>query len=263
MEKMPFQIVPDMDHIEQSIELSLEYGTLFEYNDFMMPSVLDDEEKCREIIQFYRNLGRDCSQDTMHGAFLDIIIHSSDSLIRAASEKRVYQSMKIAEALGLRGIVFHTGLIANFHAAYYEEQWLDMNREFWTRVLRDFPNQEIYIENMFEEEGRLCASLGEAMKSESRFGLCLDYAHASAFGDSEKADCWFRESIPYIKHIHINDNDLLDDLHLPVGDGKIDWMKFKDLLSESCLQASVLIEMKGYEAQKKSLEYLKKAGILQ
>lgn len=259
---MLFEIIPDIHNIEQSMELSLEYGVAFEYNDFMMPHVLDREEECERRICFYKNLERDRTEDTLHGAFLDIVIHSTDSLIREASETRVYQSMRIAEALGVRGVVFHTGLIAHFHASYYEERWLDKNVRFWTKVLKDFPDQEIYIENMFEENGRLCKALGEAMKEEPRFGLCLDYAHASAFGDPGEIDRWFRQVAPYVRHMHINDNDLQDDLHLAVGDGRIGWKQFEELLSESRIQASVLIEVKGYEAQKKSLEYLRRLGIL-
>lgn len=262
MERMLFEIVPDIHNIEQSMELSLEYDAVFEYNDFMMPHVLDQEEECERRMHFYKSLGRDRSRDTLHGAFLDIVIHSTDSLIQKASEKRVYQSMKIAEALGVRGVVFHTGLIAHFHASYYEKRWLDKNVKFWTRVLKDFPNQEIYIENMFEEDGRMCAALGEAMKTEHRFGLCLDYAHALAFGGKDVIEQWFYETMPYVKHMHINDNDLQDDLHLPIGEGRIDWDQFERLIRQYDSRPSVLIEVKGYEAQKKSLEYLKRMDIL-
>ena len=56
--------------------------------------------------------------------------------------------------------------------------------------------------------------------------------------------------------LHINDNDLKNDLHLPLGTGQIDWRAFDDLLRENQVEASVLIEVNGYEAQKKSLAYM-------
>lgn len=262
MDKLLFEIIPNLHHIEQSLELAEIYDVGFEYNDFMMPHILDQEQVCRDRILFYKNLGRNRSQDTLHGAFLDIVLHSTDDLIRKVSEKRVYQTMQIAEELGVRGVVFHTGLIGNFHAGYYTERWLDLNVKFWMKTLEDFPHTEVYLENMFDEEADRCIMLAEAMASEPKFGLCLDYAHAMAFGRRQDGDSWFRQAAPYVKHMHINDNDLKDDLHLPVGDGCIDWTQFASLLEECRPKASVLVEVSKYSAQKKSLEYLRAMGLV-
>ena len=60
---------------------------------------------------------------------------------------------------------------------------------------------------------------------------------------------------------YINDNDTKDDLHNPVGTGMIDWQNFDRLIRENEIQSSVLIEVKGYENQKKSLEYMKQREI--
>ena len=38
-------IIPKRDNIEESLRLSKEYNANFEYNDFFLPFVLDDEEK--------------------------------------------------------------------------------------------------------------------------------------------------------------------------------------------------------------------------
>ena len=74
-------------------------------------------------------------------------------------------------------------------------------------------------------------------------------------------ETWVRELAPYIRHMHINDNDLKADLHQPVGDGRIDWQKFHRLMQQYQVTSSVLVEVKGYEAQKKSLEYLRRFGV--
>ena len=62
--------------------------------------------------------------------------------------------------------------------------------------------------------------------------------------------------------MHINDNNLKDDLHLPVGRGRIDWQQFRNLVEKYQVNASVLLEVKGFEAQKESLEYIRKNHIL-
>ena len=41
-------IIPQRDNMEESLRLSKEYNANFEYNDFFLPFVLDDEEKRRK-----------------------------------------------------------------------------------------------------------------------------------------------------------------------------------------------------------------------
>lgn len=76
-----------------------------------------------------------------------------------------------------------------------------------------------------------------------------------------KGEEWIKTLAPYIRRIHINDNDLINDLHLTVGDGCLDWKEYDRLIRKYRVEASVLVELNGYEAQKKSLEYMKQHGI--
>jgi len=50
----------------------------------------------------------------------------------------------------------------------------------------------------------------------------------------------------YVKHIHLNDNDGIQDLHLPVGEGKMDWKILNEKKLFAC-DPSVLIEVSGME----------------
>lgn len=70
-----------------------------------------------------------------------------------------------------------------------------------------------------------------------------------------------RTLAPFIRHMHINDNDLHDDLHRSIGNGSIDWNVFNNLILQYEIDSSVLVEVNGYEAQKTSLEYLKRNHI--
>lgn len=247
-------VIPDREDLERSLALIREYDGAFEYNDFWQPQVLDDPGRQEELISFYAKRRTDFSGDTMHGAFLDVTIHSEDSLIREISEKRVYQSMDIAKRMGLRGVVFHTGILAGFRMEYYLKHWLTENVRFFTQLAEKYPDQEIFMENMFDEVPLELALLAEEMKPVKNFGICLDYAHGAV--TSCPGQQWVERLAPYIRHMHINDNDTKSDLHLPVGDGQIDWQEYHRLMHQYQVDASVLIEVKGYEAQKKSLEYL-------
>ena len=124
-------IIPDRNDIENFLQLAKENDCAFEYNDFFLPEVLDDPKKQEEIIEFYAKYRSDFSRDTMHGAFLDVTIHSSDRLIREASELRIHQSMEIAKRMGLKGVVFHTGKLAGFNVESYLKLWHETNLRFF------------------------------------------------------------------------------------------------------------------------------------
>ena len=147
------EIIPDRNDIERTLKLAEEYGAVFEYNDFMVPPQTEDADKRRETVAFYRSLGRDLSQDTLHGAFLDITVHSQDPWIRRVSGKRIYQSMETAEELGVRGVVFHTGLLRDYREKSYLENWLETNAAFWEKVLEDFPGRD--HDSLFVQRGHL------------------------------------------------------------------------------------------------------------
>lgn len=249
-------IIPDRNRIEETLELAEDYHAVFEYNDFFHPVVLDDKRKIDELISFYIKQPRDRSRDTMHGAFLDITIHSEDSMIRQASEHRIRQSMEIAHDMGLRGVVFHTGRLYGFRDGQYLKNWLNVNEAFFCGLLQEYPEQQIYMENMFDEAPDILAQLAKRLEHEPRFGVCLDYAHAAVTNIA--GEQWVEALAPYIRHIHINDNDKVSDLHQEIGTGKLDWQAFDSQMRRFQVKASVLIEMKDLGRQRRSIEYLKK-----
>lgn len=248
-------IIPDRNHIGESLRLAEEYHAAFEYNDFFMPDVLDDSKMIQELIRFYQGLGRDMSKDTLHGAFLDVTVHSEDRLIREASIHRMRQSMEIAQELGVRGVVFHTGRIANFLEPSYIANWKKKNAACIRELLKQYPCQEIWMENMFDEAPDILVEFAKELEDEERFGICLDYAHAALTGvDNER---WVQQLAPYIRHMHINDHDGKNDLHWEIGCGSTDWKAYEEQMKRYQIHAGVLIEMNQTEHQRGSLEYLK------
>lgn len=252
-------LIPDKTNREESLKLLKENQAAYEYNDFFLPDILENKKKQQEIIQYYAKLCSDFSRDTMHGAFLDVTVHSTDKKIREISELRVRQSMDIAKEMGLRGVVFHTNRIHGFRDAAYLKNWKEANHKFFATICEEYPEQQIFMENMFDEAPDILADLAEAMKDCGNFGVCLDYAHGAISGTA--ADEWIKVLAPYIKHMHINDNDLTNDLHQAVGAGQIDWKRLVQQIKKYQIQASVLVEVSGIEKQKDSLEYMKKEHI--
>ena len=253
--KRSWLIIPEFDKREAFCELAYEYNAAFEYNDFFMPSVYGDEEEVKRRIKAYCSLDRDCSKDTLHGAFLDMASFSDDPFMAEYSKKRMRQSMEIAKELGAKGVVFHSGLVRGVTSETYISNWLKRQGEFFRGLCREFPGLEIYLENTQEETPEFFLRMKEEMQECARFGFCLDYAHANI--SRTKPQEWVKAVGENIIHMHINDNDGNCDLHQVPGKGIIDWKQFGEETKE-IEKVSVLIEVTGLECQKKALEYLTK-----
>lgn len=251
--------VPNWEEIEAYLDFSKQYNAGFEYNEFYNPDLLDRTEDLKRLICDYKGLGRDLSLDTLHGAFLDISINSSDKRIQKACRYRVEQSMEIASELGVKAVIFHTNYIVNFHLASYEKEWLYRNESYWRKLLEKYQGLEIYIENMFDVSPRLLSCLAKSMADEPRFGVCYDFAHGNISGLCQEE--WIRQLSPYIRHIHINDNNGFEDSHKAVGDGTIPWELFGTFMEKIEGMPSVLIEVGGMEKLEKSIWYMKQKGM--
>lgn len=251
--KRNWLIVPDFEQREASAKLAEEYNAGFEYNDFFLPKVYEDEEEIKRRIAGYKALDRDTSNDTLHGAFLDVVISSDDAFIAEYSKKRLRQSMEIGRELSVKGVVFHSGLVPGVTSPTYLNNWVARQEAFYRELCGDYPKLTVYLENTQEDSPKLLLPLIERMSDCKNFKVCLDYAHAAI--SKTPVEDWVDVLGPYIAHMHVNDNDLRADLHQIPGEGKIDWWKYA-LLTAGIKESSVLIELGGLERQRQALEYL-------
>ena len=128
-------------------------------------------------------------------------------------------------------------------------------------MLEENQDVNIYLENMFDTTPDILEQLSEGLKHHLNYGMCLDYAHASI--SKVKPEIWAKQLGKYVKHIHINDNDGISDLHLAWGEGNIDRQTFYNCYEKYMKEASVLIETNSYENIIRSLDLLEKEGFLQ
>lgn len=252
-------IIPRLDEINASLELCEKYGLGFEYNDFFMPKILDNQALCDDLIERYKNenLPEFC---TLHGAFFDVIPFSPDEKIREISDLRIRQSLDVAQKIGAKAVIFHTNYNPFLNAPAYVSSWTEQNSAYWSGILGEFSDVNIYLENMFDTAPDIMETLAENLKSHANFGICLDYAHAALTAVSQRE--WVEKLGRFVKHIHINDNDLISDLHSAIGEGKIDWSEFYDLYDKFMTGASILIETTPLPNQRKSLEKLSADGFI-
>jgi len=252
---MQLYFIPDAKNPEGSAAFSKEQDVLFEYNDFIFPDMLDDTRGVEERIALYKSLGRDTSRDTMHGAFFDVTVFSFDAKIRETSRLRLHQSMEIAKALGLRGVVFHGNYLPFLKGERYDANWLSYTEEAFRELACAYPGTEILMENMFEETPELLGKLADRMQDVNNFGICLDYAHALL--GSREGGTWFSALSRHIRHIHVNDHCFAGDAHMVPGEGLTDWEEFFWLKKNYAPDASVHCEVAGLEAARKGIAFLK------
>ncbi len=252
-------IIPDRNNLADTMKLAEKYSLGFEYNDFYMPAVLDSAEQINSIVSEYKkiNLPDYC---TLHGAFFDVIPFSPDPKIRKISVLRIEQSIAVAEKTGAKAVVFHTNYNPFLNSKAYIRSWISENIAFWSGILENHSNVFIYLENMFDTTPDIMCELAENLSRYSNFGICLDYAHASLSKVNPKE--WAAVLGKYVKHIHINDNDLISDLHLAWGNGKIDRNSFYSCYEQYMNNASVLIETASAENKLRSLEQLEADGFI-
>ncbi len=240
--------------IEEYKALAREYNVGFEVNDFYHPDALENQDEMNRLIALYQKNGLP-EGSTMHGAFFDIVVFSYDPRIREISELRMEQSMKVAVRLGAKGVVFHTNYSPMLSGEEYDKRAVELTSRYMECLLKRYPDTEIYLENMFDTDPELMIAISERLSAYGNYGVCFDYAHASI--SHSPMELWVQGLSPYIKHVHINDNDFRKDQHLAVGDGQINWGQFMKYRERYFYDSSILIETTSPENQRRSLEYLK------
>ena len=252
-----FLIVPDVDNMEGIAELANKYKLGFEYNDFFIPDVLDNEERQEKIHSVYAAVEKP-EMCTLHGAFFDVIPFSADEQIKKLSLQRIEQSIEHAKKLGAKAVVFHTNYNPFLNSKTYVSNWVKTNVEVWGDILENNSDIQIYLENMFDTTPDILSALAKELSKYDNFGICLDYAHAALSKVAPEA--WARELSPYIRHIHINDNDLISDLHQAWGDGSIDRQSFYKCYHKYMSEATILIETTSVPNIRRSLDVLMADG---
>jgi len=246
-----YYVIPNIEELDKYLDLSKKYNLGFEYNEFYDPALLDNNKSLNEAINVYQKLGR--TNDTLHGVFYDITLDSSDDKIAKISYDRVKSSLDIASKLKCKGVVFHTNYITWMKSKLYRDNWVNKHKEIYLKLIEEYKDLEIYVENMFDLDPYLLGQLMSEINHE-RIGVCLDIAHASI--SNIKIEEWFRVLGKYIKHIHINDNDKIVDSHLELGKGIIDYKEAYKFINELPNDVSILIEIKDYNKTINSIKYL-------
>jgi sugar phosphate isomerase/epimerase len=181
---------------------------------------------------------------TMHAPFADINIASPSKMLRSAYMKRLKQSLIAADALDAKVWVFHPGARTGITQFYPGAEW-KQNTESIQELyaVAEEHGVNIAFENLPGKYWFLMNSPGDFNRfykeTNLPIGIVLDLGHANLEGQIEP---FFNQLADKIIHVHASDNHGLDDEHLGVGFGTIDYGWFAETLKKLDYNHCVVVE---------------------
>lgn len=160
---------------------------------------------------------------------------------------KLLQVLSIMPELGMSLLTIHLWM----DSRYVSKQTIAYKIGFLQRLVEKAQTSglTVCIENLSEH----ASDLAEAFASVPHLNLTLDLGHAELLS-SENTSFGFLERFPdRIKHIHLHDNfggfSAEDDLHLPVGEGRIDFEKIFKKLHEADYEGTITLELRPAEIE--------------
>jgi sugar phosphate isomerase/epimerase len=181
---------------------------------------------------------------SVHAPFADINIASPSKNMLNASMKRLKQSMVYTNMLDAKLWVFHPGAKTGIGQFYPGADWKQNNESI--QELYDKAEEygiNIALENLPAKYYFFMSKPDEFLRfyreTNLPIGIVMDVGHAHLEGQIEP---FFNMLADKIVHIHASDNNGLDDQHLGIGEGKIDYNWFQQTLKKMGYDKSVIIE---------------------
>lgn len=211
------------------------YGLGLEVTEFCTAARLEQDEALPAV----RVQTADVPCRWLHAPFAELSPASIDPRVLAVTKLRYRQALQAADALDIHRLVIHSGFLP---MVYFPEWFLDRSVEFWRAFLQTVPeNWIIALENVMESGPELLVEIVRQV-DDPRLGLCLDLGHANTRVSQLPPPAWVEPMRPWLKHVHLHNNDGDWDLHQPLGVGTVPMAQCLDLLLETCPAADYTIE---------------------
>ena len=193
----------------------------------------------------------------LHGPWMNLSLGSDDPEIQRLTAQRLNQALEFCSRLGTKHMVIHSG----FHPTYHrdvEEEWVATAIKNMSGVLKIAEDLKIVlsIENSLDNDEEYLMKIVDNFES-NFLKTCFDAAHYNVFGRFSILEHLDRYS-DNISEIHISDNDGKVDLHLPIGQGNIDFNAFFRKVKERNISPYITVESHSIEALLSDIELIKK-----
>ncbi len=181
---------------------------------------------------------------SLHAPFADINIASPSKAMLSGSIKRLKESMRYANEMDAKLWVFHPGARTGISQFYPNAEWrqnIASIQELYKEAeelgvniaLENLPAKYWFLMNTPEDFNKMYR------ETSLPIGIVLDLGHANLEGQIQP---FFNQLADKIIHIHASDNVGIDDDHLGIGYGKIDYGWFAETIDKLGYNRTVIIE---------------------
>lgn len=217
-----------------------------------------DEGSLRSAARQITSIG--VGRPTVHAPFFDLSIGALDPLVQAVTERRLVQSLQAAAQLGAHTLVIHPGF-DRWRYPRLEGAWCS---NACTCLERLIPLAQGYdcrlaLENIYEESPATLVTVVDRMDS-PWLGHCFDIGHWQIFGKIPQEE-WLPQIQSRLIHLHLHDNLGVNDDHLPIGEGRINFTPLLQSLAALPAPLSMTLEARDPEDLRRSLANLHKLTV--
>ena len=175
----------------------------------------------------------------LHAPFAELIPCAIDPLVRQTAQHRFRQTLAAAQKLGIRQMVLHGGFIPH---VYFPEWYVEQSVLFWRALLDKLPKgMTLALENVMESSPETLVQIAAGV-DDPRLSLCLDVGHANTCVSTTPPLDWVAPMSPWLRHVHLHNNEGDTDLHQPLGEGSIPMEAVLDAVLREAPEATFTIE---------------------
>lgn len=220
---------------EGCCQMAKQYGLGLECDAFCTAINLTDKAAVAQAKAQLEGMER----RVLHAPFNELCPAAIDPEVVRITRMRYEQAWEMAQALGCRRMVVHSGYIP---LVYFPQWFVEKSVAFWKDFLKDKPaDSRFLLENVLEGEPDMTATIVEQV-NDPRFQLCLDIGHANSEVSDVPVEQWVRRWADRLGHVHIHNNEGGWDTHSGLGEGCIPMEQTLKLLEELAPEATWTLE---------------------
>jgi sugar phosphate isomerase/epimerase len=202
--------------------------------------VIDTHSK-KELSEIAHIVQQEGLTITLHGPFYDLVPGGMDKKILRATRERLRETFELIPVFEPVSIVCHTGYDRKrYHEV--EKEWLETALETWAPLVQQLRGTQttLMLENVYDKTPRMLLRLFNRLNTE-KVGFCFDTGHMNVFSETSMKD-WLNALGPFLKEVHLHDNEGISDDHLAIGAGTIDFEYLFKYVEENRLRPIITLE---------------------
>ncbi len=195
---------------------------------------------------------------TLHSPFYDLVPGGMDKKILKATRQRLRETFELIPVFDPVSIVCHTGYDRKrYHEV--QEDWLETSLDTWAPLVKHLQGTRttLVLENVYEKTPRILLKLLNQLDAD-KVGFCFDTGHMNVFSETSMKD-WLDALGPFLKQVHLHDNEGISDDHLAIGAGRIDFECLFNYVEQYRLSPIITVEAHKEKWLWQSLEALSRS----